>query len=94
MINPQNFGKFIIFGMKNHLILKQDCCKIGSEGRTSKIVYHTFEAGRNIHPKLIEQKLKKGYVEKKKKKKKITRRVIAAAMRMVTCGPPTGWNKN
>ena len=38
--------------------------KIGSEGRVSKIVYHTLKAGNDMEEKLIQQKLKKGYVEK------------------------------
>ena len=38
--------------------------RIGSDGRVSKIVYHTLKAGNDMEEKLIQQKLKKGYVEK------------------------------
>ena len=38
--------------------------KIGSDGRVSKIVYHTLKEGTDMENKLIQQKEKKGYVEK------------------------------
>ena len=38
--------------------------KIGSDGRVSKIVYHTLKEGTDMENKLIQQKRKRGYVEK------------------------------
>ena len=38
--------------------------KIGSDGKVSQKVYHTLKAGTDMENKLIQQKEKKGYVEK------------------------------
>ena len=38
--------------------------KIGSEGRTTKHVYYGLEAGEKLESNLVNQKLKKGYIEK------------------------------
>ena len=42
--------------------------KIGKEGRTTEHKYNTLEEGKKLMNNLIEQKIKKGYVEKPKPK--------------------------